>query len=47
MRESDEMKELLAELLDVQREHLAEYRKVTQRGRLSCSTGRVTSGASR
>jgi hypothetical protein len=30
-RESDEVKELLAELRDVQREHLDEYRKVTQR----------------
>jgi hypothetical protein len=30
MRESDEIKELLAELRDVQREHLEEYRKVTQ-----------------
>ena len=31
MRESDEIKGLLTELRDVQREHLAEYRKVTQR----------------
>lgn len=31
MRESDEVKELLAELRDIQREHLDEYRKVTQR----------------
>jgi CHASE3 domain sensor protein len=31
MRESDDIKELLVEIRDVQREHLAEYRKVTQR----------------
>ena len=31
MQESDEVKRLLEELRDVQREHLAEYRKVTQR----------------
>jgi len=31
MQESGEIKELLIELRDVQREHLAEYRKVTQR----------------
>jgi hypothetical protein len=31
MRESDEIKRLLEELRDVQREHLAEYRRVTQR----------------
>ena len=31
MQESGEIKELLTELRDVQREHLAEYRKVTQR----------------
>lgn len=31
MQESNEIKELLVELRDVQREHLAEYRKVTQR----------------
>jgi len=30
MRDSDEIKELLTELRDVQREHLNEYRKVTQ-----------------
>ncbi len=30
MREPDEIKELLAELRDVQREHLEEYRKVTR-----------------
>ena len=31
MRESEEMRELLTELRDVQREHLEEYRKVTRR----------------
>ena len=31
MEESSKIKELLVELRDVQREHLAEYRKVTQR----------------
>ena len=31
MQESGEIKELLIEIRDVQREHLAEYRKVTQR----------------
>lgn len=31
MRESDDIKELLIEIRDAQREHLAEYRKVTQR----------------
>ena len=31
MQESDEIKGLLRELLEVQREHLAEYRRVTQR----------------
>jgi len=31
MQDSNEIKELLVELRDVQREHLAEYRKVTQR----------------
>lgn len=30
MRESDEIKELLTEIRDVQRDHLTEYRKVTQ-----------------
>lgn len=31
MQESDEIKELLIEIRDVQREQLTEYRKVTQR----------------
>ena len=31
MRETDNLNELLVEIRDVQREHLAEYRKVTQR----------------
>ena len=30
MQESDEIKKLLIELRDAQREHLAEYRRVTQ-----------------
>lgn len=31
MREADDIKELLVEIRDLQREHLAEYRKVAQR----------------
>lgn len=31
MQESDEIKQLLGEIRDQQREYLAEYRKVTQR----------------
>lgn len=31
MAESNEIKELLTEIRDLQREHLAEYRQVTQR----------------
>ena len=31
MQESEEIKKLLVELRDVQREHLAEYRRVTER----------------